>query len=73
MEEVFYKIPLYATATAGSLGLLYLSTYLIERTINKILAFRNFGRVLIEWNRYGGRCKECRQDVYTPTINKELK
>lgn len=72
MEQLIIKIPLYSMAIAGSLGLLYLSTYLLWIVTERVLKLFNVVRVIIDWKWHNGKCKECRKkDVYTPRINKE--
>lgn len=71
MELLIEKVPLWATILLGASVLIYIAVNLLWKAIDKILGLLKFSKILIQYARHKGKCKECRKnDVYTPRINK---
>jgi len=69
MEDLLIKTPLFVTIILGSSLLAYLAFRLLWKTADLILGLLEFSKILIEWTRYKGKCKECRSnDVHTPKL-----
>ncbi len=61
----------YVVVGLGISLAIYLSVILIWHTLDRLLRLIKFGRTLVDWSYYRGKCKECRtNNVYTPKIKK---
>ena len=72
MEEILIKLTLYTGAVFGSSVFVCTSVWMIWVTLDKILGLLKFSKVLIEYSRHKGKCKDCRGPaVFTPVLSKE--